>query len=289
MPKGLAENSVINNPRIVAEAKNFNGLQRTYEHESITCDCIMRFAVFLPEQSAQQQVPALYWLSGLTCTEENFILKSGAQRLAAELGLALIVPDTSPRGLNLPGEEEHMAIGTGAGFYVNATEHPWAPHYQMYDYVTQELVKTVNAFLPVDAKRKSISGHSMGGHGALLAGLRQPDQYASVSAFAPICTASESEWGSRALLQYLGSDKERWQEYDVSKIIRQNPCHHTILVDQGDADPFLEELRPGDLKTACKASGQKLVYREQTGYDHSYFFISTFIEDHLRFHAAALA
>ena len=289
MPKGLAENSVINNPRIVAEAKNFNGLQRTYEHESITCDCIMRFAVFLPEQSAQQQVPALYWLSGLTCTEENFILKSGAQRLAAELGLALIVPDTSPRGLNLPGEEEHMAIGTGAGFYVNATEHPWAPHYQMYDYVTQELVKTVNAFLPVDAERKSISGHSMGGHGALLAGLRQPDQYASVSAFAPICTASESEWGSRALLQYLGSDKERWQEYDVSKIIRQNPCHHTILVDQGDADPFLEELRPGDLKTACKASGQKLVYREQTGYDHSYFFISTFIEDHLRFHAAALA
>jgi S-formylglutathione hydrolase len=280
---------VINNPRIVAEAKNFNGLQRTYEHESITCDCIMRFAVFLPEQSAQQQVPALYWLSGLTCTEENFILKSGAQRLAAELGLALIVPDTSPRGLNLPGEEEHMAIGTGAGFYVNATEHPWAPHYQMYDYVTQELVKTVNAFLPVDAERKSISGHSMGGHGALLAGLRQPDQYASVSAFAPICTASESEWGSRALLQYLGSDKERWQEYDVSKIIRQNPCHHTILVDQGDADPFLEELRPGDLKTACKASGQKLVYREQTGYDHSYFFISTFIEDHLRFHAAALA
>lgn len=280
---------MINNPRIVAEAKNFNGLQRTYEHESITCDCIMRFAVFLPEQSAQQQVPALYWLSGLTCTEENFILKSGAQRLAAELGLALIVPDTSPRGLNLPGEEEHMAIGTGAGFYVNATEHPWAPHYQMYDYVTQELVKTVNAFLPVDAKRKSISGHSMGGHGALLAGLRQPDQYASVSAFAPICTASESEWGSRALLQYLGSDKERWQEYDVSKIIRQNPCHHTILVDQGDADPFLEELRPGDLKTACKASGQKLVYREQTGYDHSYFFISTFIEDHLRFHAAALA
>ena len=289
MPKGLAENSVINNPRIVAEAKNFNGLQRTYEHESITCDCIMRFAVFLPEQSAQQQVPALYWLSGLTCTEENFILKSGAQRLAAELGLALIVPDTSPRGLNLPGEEEHMAIGTGAGFYVNATEHPWAPHYQMYDYVTQELVKTVNAFLPVDAERKSISGHSMGGHGALLAGLRQPDQYASVSAFAPICTASESEWGSRALLQYLGSDKERWQEYDVSKIIRQNPCHHTILVDQGDADPFLEELRPGDLKTACKASGQKLVYREQTGYDHSYFFISTFIEDHLRFHATALA
>lgn len=280
---------MINNPRIVAEAKNFNGLQRTYEHESITCDCIMRFAVFLPEQSAQQQVPALYWLSGLTCTEENFILKSGAQRLAAELGLALIVPDTSPRGLNLPGEEEHMAIGTGAGFYVNATEHPWAPHYQMYDYVTQELVKTVNAFLPVDAERKSISGHSMGGHGALLAGLRQPDQYASVSAFAPICTASESEWGSRALLQYLGSDKERWQEYDVSKIIRQNPCHHTILVDQGDADPFLEELRPGDLKTACKASGQKLVYREQTGYDHSYFFISTFIEDHLRFHAAALA
>jgi S-formylglutathione hydrolase len=279
---------VINKPRLITETKSFNGLQCTYEHESITCNCIMRFAVFLPEQSSQRQVPALYWLSGLTCTEENFILKSGAQRFAAELGLALIVPDTSPRGLNLPGEKKHMELGTGAGFYVNATEPPWASHYQMYDYVTQELVKTVNAFLPIDAERKSISGHSMGGHGALLACLRQPNQYASVSAFSPICTVSQSEWGSRALLQYLGPDKERWYEYDVSKIIRQNPCHHTILIDQGNADPFLKELRPSDLKAACEDSGQNLVYREQNGYDHSYFFISTFIEDHLRFHAKAL-
>ena len=283
------EYSVINDPQLVTEVKSFNGLQRTYEHESTTCDCIMRFAVFLPEQSAQRLVPALYWLSGLTCTEENFVLKSGAQRFAAQLGLALIIPDTSPRGLNLPGEDEHMEIGTGASFYVNATEHPWAPHYQMYDYVTQELVTTVNSFLPVDAERKSISGHSMGGHGALLAGLRHPDQYASVSAFAPICTASQSEWGSRALRTYLGDDKELWRQYDVSKVISQNSSHHTLLIDQGNVDPFLDQLRPNDLKVACEASGQKLVYREQTGYDHSYFFVSTFIEDHLRFHATALA
>ncbi|MBH98792.1 MAG: S-formylglutathione hydrolase [Rhodospirillaceae bacterium] len=278
-----------NNLQLISESKNFNGTQHTFEHESITCNCTMRFAVFLPEVSHQSKVPVLFWLSGLTCSEENFIVKSGAQRIAAQLGLALVVPDTSPRNLNLPGEEEHMEIGTGASFYVNATQQPWAPHYRMFDYVTKELVETIDAHLPIDINRKSISGHSMGGHGALMVGLKEPDKYASVSAFSPICSASKSKWGSTALKHYLGPDKEIWRQHDVSALIRKNPCHHEFLIDQGDADPFLEELRPNDLKAACVASGQKLTYRERAGYDHSYFFVSTYIEEHLRFHYVALS
>lgn len=276
------------NLRLVAEARTFEGTQFTYEHTSESCKCTMRFGAFLPEVSARAPVPALYWLSGLTCTEENFIVKSGAQRYAAELGLALIVPDTSPRGVNLPGEDDQMDVGSGAGFYINATQPPWASHYQMYDYVSRELVEVVNSHLPVDPQRKSISGHSMGGHGALLLGTREPDQYASVSAFSPICAASRSEWGSRAMREYLGSDEAAWREYDVSEVIRREPSRHTLLVDQGDADPFLEQLRPGDLRAACEASGQRLIYTERAGYDHSYFFVSTFIADHLQFHAEAL-
>ena len=273
---------------LISEARCFEGRQQTYRHESSACGCTMQFAVYLPPAAAERPVPALYWLSGLTCTEENFSIKSGAQRYAAELGLALIIPDTSPRGVNLPGEDERMDIGSGAGFYVNATEAPWSQHYNMYDYVSRELVEVVNEHLPVDPARKSISGHSMGGHGALLVGTKNADSSKSISAFAPICAASRSEWGSRAFEAYLGANRDAWLEHDASAVIRSAPSRHELLVDQGAADPFLEQLRPGDLKEACAASGQKLTFRERGGYDHGYYFVGTFIGEHLRFHAAAL-
>ena len=277
----------MNEIRMVSESRCFGGLQRTYEHDSTSCACTMRFAVFLPGVAGS--VPALYWLSGLTCTEENFVVKAGAQRLAAELGIALIVPDTSPRGVNIPGEDDAIDVGSGAGFYVNATQAPWAAHYRMYDYVATELVEVVNSHLPVNPERKSISGHSMGGHGALLIGTKQAAEYRSVSAFAPICAVSRSEWGRNALEQYLGNDEDTWREYDVSEVIRRQPSTHTLLVDQGGSDPFLDQLRPDDLRAACDASGQHLIYSQRPGYDHGYFFVSTFLEGHLRFHAEALA
>jgi S-formylglutathione hydrolase len=273
---------------IVSESRCFGGRQVTYKHRSESCACTMRFAAYLPPAAERGPVPAVYWLSGLTCTEENFSVKSGAQRYAAELGVALIIPDTSPRGVNIPSEDAQIDIGTGAGFYVNATEAPWAAHYKMYDYVSAELVALVNANLPVDAARKSISGHSMGGHGALLIGIRNPDRYRSISAFAPITAASLSVWGQPAFAAYLGADRERWREYDVAEQIRRRPSKHDLLVDQGTADPFLDKLRPADLQRACAESGQRLSYRERAGYDHGYFFVSSFIGEHLKFHAAAL-
>ena len=274
---------------IVSESRCFGGRQVTYRHRSEACACTMRFAAYLPPAAEQGPVPAVYWLSGLTCTEENFSVKSGAQRYAAELGIALIIPDTSPRGVNIPGEDARIDVGTGAGFYVNATEPPWSAHYKMYDYITAELVDLVNASLPVDRARKSISGHSMGGHGALLIGIRNPDHYCSISAFAPIAAASLSAWGQAAFAAYLGADRDRWREYDAAEQIRRRPSKHELLVDQGTADPFLDKLRPTDLQVACSESGQKLRYRERTGYDHGYFFVSSFIGEHLEFHAAALA
>jgi S-formylglutathione hydrolase len=228
-------------------------------------------------------------LSGLTCTEENFSVKSGAQRYASELGLALVIPDTSPRGVDLPGENEFMNVGTGAGFYVNATEAPWAAHYRMYDYIAEELVGVVNANLPVDPDRKSISGHSMGGHGALTIGTRNADAFRSISAFSPISSASRSAWGEQALTAYLGDDRTGWQLYDAAAVIREMPSRHTLRVDQGAADPFLDQLMPAELRAACEASGQAIDYREHEGYDHGYFFVGTFIGEHLRFHADALA
>lgn len=272
----------------VAESRCFDGRHIVYKHRSRACDCTMRFAVFLPPAAERGPVPALYWLSGLTCTEENFSVKSGAQRYAAALGLALIIPDTSPRGVNIAGENDAMDVGTGAGFYVNATQPPWAAHYRMYDYVRDELVDVVNANLPVDPKRKSISGHSMGGHGALLIGVGNPERYRSISAFAPICAASESSWGQHAFEAYLGPDRDAWRAYDASALIRAKPCRHELLVDQGGADPYLDKLRPNDLKDACRASGQRLTFRERPGYDHGYYFVSTFLEEHLKFHAEAL-
>lgn len=274
---------------LVSESRCFDGYQRTYRHQSESCRCPMQFAAYLPPAAERGPVPVVYWLSGLTCTEENFSVKSGAQRYAAELGVALIVPDTSPRGLGLPGEDERVDVGTGAGFYVNATQPPWAGHYNMYDYVATELVDVVNSNLPVDAERKSITGHSMGGHGALVIGVTNPEGYRSISAFAPICAPSRSEWGSPALDAYLGGDRDAWLQYDASALIESRPTRHELLVDQGTADPFLERLRPDDLKAACEKSGQKLTFRERPGYDHGYFFIATYIGEHLEFHAAALA
>jgi S-formylglutathione hydrolase len=273
---------------IVSESRCFEGRQITYRHRSEVCACTMRFAAYLPPAAERGRVPALYWLSGLTCTEENFSIKSGAQRYAAELGIGLIIPDTSPRGVDVPGQDVQMDIGTGAGFYVNATRDPWARHYRMYDYVRDELVAVVNAGLPIDPARKSISGHSMGGHGALLVGIRNPESYRSISAFAPIAAASRSGWGRPALAAYLGPDESSWLEYDACAQIRKRATKHELLVDQGMADPYLERLRPADLKDACRASGQKLKHRERRGYDHGYYFVSTFIGEHLEFHAAAL-
>jgi S-formylglutathione hydrolase len=273
---------------LVSESRTFDGWQRTYRHRSEVCDCTMQFAAFLPPAARNAPVPALYWLSGLTCTEENFSLKAGAQRYAAELGIALIIPDTSPRGVDLPGENDYMNVGTGAGFYVNATQSPWSAHYRMYDYVAQELVDVVNASLPVDPARKSISGHSMGGHGALIIGTRNAARYRSISAFAPISSAGRSAWGKQALTAYLGSDEAEWSEYDACTVIRSAPSKHTLLVDQGAADPYLDQLQPAQLRAACEGSGQPLQLRERPGYDHGYYFVGTFIGEHLRFHAGAL-
>lgn len=274
---------------LVSEARCFEGRQRTYSHASQACGCDMRFAVFLPPAAEHGRVPAVYWLSGLTCTEENFSVKSGAQRYAAQLGLALIIPDTSPRGVDIPGQDEVINLGTGAGFYVDATQAPWSAHYRMYDYVSRELVEAVNSNLPVDPERKSISGHSMGGHGALMVGVRNADAYRSISAFAPISSASRSPWGKEAFTAYLGEDESAWMPYDACAVIRSSPSRHELLVDQGASDPFREEqLRPGDLQAACESAGQPLQLREREGYDHGYFFVSTFIGEHLEFHHRAL-
>ena len=272
----------------VSESRCFGGRQIVYRHASSACACTMRFAVYLPPAADRNEVPALYWLSGLTCTEENFSVKAGAQRYAAELGLALVIPDTSPRGENIPGEDAQMDVGTGAGFYVNATQAPWAAHYRMYDYIRDELPAVVNANLPIDSERKSISGHSMGGHGAIIVGVGHPASYRSVSAFAPIASASQSAWGQHALTAYLGTDRQAWLAYDAAAVVRAKPSKHELLIDQGMADPYLEQLRPNELKEACRAAGQRLNYRERSGYDHGYYFVSTFIEEHLQFHADAL-
>ena len=273
---------------LVSESRCFDGRQIVYRHVSACCACTMRFAAYLPPAAETGPVPALYWLSGLTCTEENFSVKAGAQRYASELGIALIIPDTSPRGVKIPGEDDAMDVGTGAGFYVNATQPPWAAHYRMYDYIRDELVDVVNANLPVDPTRKSISGHSMGGHGALLIGVRNPERYRSISAFAPISSASASAWGQHALTAYLGTDTQSWLDYDVAAVIRAKRSRHELLVDQGGSDPYLDQLRPDLLQKACRDSGQVLTYRERPGYDHGYYFVSTFIRSHLEFHARAL-
>jgi S-formylglutathione hydrolase len=269
--------------------KIFNGRHEVWSHTSEVCGCPMRFGIYLPPQAASAKVPVLYWLSGLTCTDENFASKAGAQRIAAELGIAIVMPDTSPRGLNLPGEDDGYDFGSGAGFYLNATEAPWAGYYNMYDYVVNALPALVNEHFAIDGARASISGHSMGGHGALTIALKNPDAYKSVSAFAPIVAPTQCLWGQKAFAGYLGNDPASWQQYDATALVKQQSFGSEILIDQGAADDFLEEqLKPELFAAACEAAGQKLTLRMQAGYDHSYFFIASFIEDHLRFHAAAL-
>lgn len=272
---------------VVQEQKCFGGRQIRYQHASTVLNCEMKFSVFLPPQAATQNVPALYWLSGLTCSDENFSTKAGAQRVAAELGIALIIPDTSPRGEGVPDDAAYD-LGLGAGFYVNATQAPWAAHYQMYDYVLHELPALVEAELPLSDKR-AISGHSMGGHGALVLALRNPQRFVSVSAFAPIANPINCPWGQKAFTAYLGKEQNAWANYDASLLLAQYRGDLPLLVDQGDADNFLtEQLKPQALYIAGMQAKANLLLRMQPGYDHSYYFIASFIEEHLRFHAQYL-
>ncbi len=273
----------------VSEYLCFNGRQLQYSHTSAVLNCDMRFGIFLPPQAEKKKVPVLYWLSGLTCTDENFTQKAGAQRIAAELGIALVMPDTSPRGEDVPDDENGAYdFGLGAGFYLNATQAPWSKHYRMYDYVVSELPELIEAEFSVNGMR-SISGHSMGGHGAITIGLKNPDKYRSISAFSPISNPVNCPWGQKALGLYLGDDQEAWAAYDSSELLRRATEQLPLLVDQGLADNFLtEQLRPETLDDAATESGYRMTLRRQPGYDHSYFFISTFIEDHLRFHAQHL-
>ena len=253
----------------------------------------MKFSVFLPPQAAINaaggKVPALVYLAGLTCNEETFMTKGGAQRMAAELGLALIAPDTSPRGANVPGETESWDFGVGAGFYLDATREPWSKHYRMYSYVTRELPALIAEKFAADGSRQGIFGHSMGGHGALVCALRNPGQYKSLSAFAPISAPTRCPWGKKAFKGYLGDDHAAWSEYDASEVIKSTGFPGPILIDQGLADKFLsDQLNPEVFETACRESDQPLILRRQEGYDHGYFFIATFMEDHLRHHASQL-
>ena len=278
----------------ISETSCFGGRIGFYRHASSSNNCDMQFSVFVPPQAVDGKVPVLTFLSGLTCTEENFMIKSGAQRVAAELGLMLVSPDTSPRGEGVPDDpDDDYDFGLGAGFYVNATEAPWSQHYHMYDYITHELPDIVFGQFPGDADRHGLTGHSMGGHGALTIGLRNPGMYRSLSAFAPICTTLHSPWGRKALGYYLGSDADKWRVHDACEVARNvsDASHYDrILVDQGADDPFLDEqLKPALFEAACTERGLPLELRTHGGYDHGYYFISTFIEDHLKHHAERLS
>jgi len=273
----------------IESIKEFGGYLNRYTHESETCNDEMTFSVYLPPQAEKANVPALYWLSGLTCTDDNVRTKAGAQRYATEHGIALIFPDTSPRGDEVADEPDRYDLGKGAGFYVNATEEPWAKHYQMYDYITQELPTLLEANLPLMAT-KSITGHSMGGHGALICALKNPDTYQSVSAFSPICNPINCEWGKGCFGAYLGDDQQAWNAYDATSLIESGASVSDILIDQGLADEFYDEgqLLTENFKASCKKANQALTLRMQPGYDHSYHFIASFIGDHIAYHAKAL-
>lgn len=275
---------------IVSQQRCFEGTQGFYSHESAVCGGVMNFSVFQPPQAKDgAKVPLVTFLSGLTCTEENFTTKAGAQRVAAELGIMLLVPDTSPRGAGYPGEDDDYDFGSGAGFYLDATEAPWSERYKMYSYVTRELPTLMGEHFPADMGRQGIFGHSMGGHGAITIHLKNPGVYRSVSVFAPICAPSLCPWGRKAFSGYLGDDEATWEDYDSCTLIRRQPSDAQIFIDQGAEDPFLsEQLKPDLLVTACEEAGQRFEFRMQPDYDHSYYFIQTFVEDHLRHHAKAL-
>lgn len=273
----------------IERIKESGGYLNRYTHDSGSCNCRMTFSVYLPPQAESGKVPAVYWLSGLTCTDDNFRVKAGAQRYAAELGLALIIPDTSPRGDYVPDAAERYDLGQGAGFYLNATRQPWSKHYQMYDYITRELPALVEAELPIDPERRSISGHSMGGHGALICALKNPGMYRSVSAFAPICNPVVCGWGQGCFGAYLGDNAADWQAYDATSLIKGGADMLPMLIDQGTADEFLaEQLYPEHLEAACAERDLPLSLRRQDGYGHSYHFIASFIGEHLVWHAEHL-
>lgn len=273
----------------LSEHACFDSVMGYYRHASAATGTDMRFGVYRPPGARRGPVPVLYYLAGLTCTEETFMIKAGAQRLAAELGLMLVTPDTSPRGAGIPGEDDHWDFGSAAGFYLDATVAPWRGAYNMYSYVTRDLPAAVAANFPADEARQSIFGHSMGGHGALTIALKHPGSYRSVSAFAPIVAPMQCPWGEKAFSNYLGPDRASWRRYDATELVGERVFPGTILIDQGDKDQFLrEQLKPDIFVEACAAAGQKLDLRLRPGYDHSYYFIQSFVADHLRHHAAAL-
>ncbi|OZA13600.1 MAG: S-formylglutathione hydrolase [Rhodobacterales bacterium 17-64-5] len=272
--------------KTISESRAFGGVQGVYTHASTACACDMTFGLFLPAEAEEGPVPLLWFLSGLTCTHENAMLKSGAQRWAAEAGLAVVFPDTSPRGDHVANDSS-FALGQGAGFYVNATQKPWAPHFRMWDYVTEELPRLLFNTFPLAQDVQGITGHSMGGHGALTIGISFPGRFRSISAFAPICNPVASEWGRVQFSAYLGKDEMTWLQHDATVLTRKRGFDGPILIDQGTADQFLDKLRPETLAEAMATARQPGTFRMQKGYDHSYFFVSTFMEDHVAFHAAA--
>lgn len=270
-----------------SQNRSFGGWHKQYTHTSAVLACDMRFAIYLPPQAATEAVPVVYWLSGLTCTDENFMQKAGAHRMAAKLGIAIVAPDTSPRGEGVANDDAYD-LGQGAGFYLNATQQPWAKHYQMEDYILKELPELVEAVFPVTNKR-AVSGHSMGGHGALTLALKNPEMFTSVSAFSPIVNPVNVPWGEKAFTAYLGDNRETWKAYDSCELIRQAQVHLPMLIDQGTGDNFLaEQLKPESLVAAAKEVGYPIELRMQEGYDHSYYFIASFIEEHLKFHSQYL-
>ena len=273
--------------KTVSENKCFDGVQGVYTHASQACGCDMTFGLFLPAEAAHGPVPVLWYLSGLTCTHENAMVKAGAQGWAAEHGIALVFPDTSPRGEGV-ADDEAYDLGKGAGFYVNATEAPWAPHFRMWDYVAEELPALLGAHFALDMDRQAITGHSMGGHGALTLAMNLPGRYASVSAFAPIANPTASDWGRKQLSAYLGADESTWRRHDSSLLMRETGFDGPVLIDQGSTAQFLDLLKPEALADAIAARRQDATFRMQRGYDHSYFFVSSFMEDHVAFHAEAL-
>jgi len=275
---------------IIAANKSFGGWQQRLRHASRTLGCEMVFSVYLPPQAETRRVPVLYWLSGLTCNDQNFVTKAGAQRYAAEHGIAIVAPDTSPRGEGV-ADAEGWDLGQGAGFYVNATREPWAAHFRMYDYVVDELPALVSAqyAAAIDGDRSGVFGHSMGGHGALTVALKNPDRYRSVSAFSPICAPSHCSWGEQAFGAYLGPERAAWAQHDTCELLANTQLPFEILVDQGEADEFLDrQLMPERLADACARHGQALRLRRHAGYDHSYYFIASFMADHVRHHASLL-
>ena len=274
----------------IESIKESGGYLNRYEHFSSCCNCAMVFSVYLPPQASKSKVPALYWLSGLTCTDDNARTKAGMQRYAAEHGIAIVFPDTSPRGEEVADEPERYDLGQGAGFYVNSTQPPWNKHYQMFDYVTEELPGLLEADLPLIPNAKSVSGHSMGGHGALICALKKPLAYKSVSAFSPIANPVECAWGKGCFTAYLGDNIKDWREYDATALINAGAKVTDILIDQGLADEFYDagQLLPENIQAACKQMGQSLNLRMHDGYDHSYHFISSFIGEHMEYHARAL-